>query len=85
MLRSIALAALAAAALAACTAPQAQVPAPATSVAGTVTCTTPRPQMCTRDYRPVCGTRRDGTRQTYGNGCGACADAAVVSHVPGPC
>ena len=52
---------------------------------GQVTCTDPRPQMCTRDYRPVCGTKRDGSRQTYGNGCGACGDAAVVSHVPGPC
>ena len=60
-------------------------PRPAPAQPGQVTCTDPRPQMCTRDYRPVCGTKRDGTRQTYGNGCGACADAAVVTHVPGPC
>ena len=50
-----------------------------------INCTDPRPQVCTRDYRPVCGTRRDGTRQTYDNACGACADANVVSHIPGPC
>jgi hypothetical protein len=61
--------------------PPSQPPAPA----GQVACTAPRPQMCTRDYRPVCGMRRDGTRQTYGNGCSACADANVASHIPGPC
>ena len=61
--------------------PPAQAPAPP----GQVTCTEPRPQVCTKDFRPVCGARRDGTRQTYGNGCSACADANVVSHIPGPC
>jgi hypothetical protein len=59
-------------------------PAPPASP-GQATCTAPRPQVCTKDYRPVCGTRIDGTRQTYGNGCDACADANVVSHIPGPC
>ena len=61
-------------------------PAPASPPpAGQVTCTMPRPQVCTKDFRPVCGTRRDGTRRTYGNGCDACADANVMSHIPGPC
>ena len=63
--------------------PPSQPPAP--PAAGQVACTDPRPQMCTRDYRPVCGTRRDGTRQTFGNGCGACGDANVLHHIPGPC
>ena len=57
-----------------------QTPAP-----GQVTCTSPRPQMCTQEYQPVCATRSDGTRRTYSNGCMACTDANVVSHVPGPC
>ena len=48
-------------------------------------CTDPRPQMCTKNYQPVCATKRDGARQTYSNGCMACADANVVSHLPGPC
>ena len=71
---------------AAATAPAcAQQTPPAAPPAGQVSCTMPRPQVCTKEYRPVCATRRDGTRRTYGNGCSACAEANVVSHIPGPC
>lgn len=62
-----------------------QTPPAPPAPAGQVTCTMPRPQVCTKEFRPVCGTRADGTRRTYGNACDACADANVVSHVPGPC
>lgn len=62
-----------------------QPPSAPPAPAGQVTCTAPRPQVCTKEFRPVCATRADGTRRTYGNGCEACADAAVTSHVPGPC
>lgn len=48
-------------------------------------CADPRPQMCTRDYRPACGVHRDGSRKTYGNACSACADADVVSQAAGAC
>jgi tetratricopeptide (TPR) repeat protein len=48
-------------------------------------CADPRPQMCTRDYRPTCGVRRDGSRRTYGNACTACADSEVLSQGSGPC
>lgn len=48
-------------------------------------CADPRPQMCTRDYRPACGLRRDGTRRTYGNACTACSDADVVTQAAGAC
>ena len=48
-------------------------------------CATPRPQMCTRDYRPACGVRQDGSRRTYGNACSACADPEIVSQAAGAC
>jgi tetratricopeptide (TPR) repeat protein len=48
-------------------------------------CADPRPQMCTRDYRPACGVRRDGSRHTYGNACSACADAEVTTQSAGAC
>ena len=48
-------------------------------------CAEPRPQMCTRDFRPACGLRRDNTRKTYSNACSACADADVVTQSAGAC
>jgi tetratricopeptide (TPR) repeat protein len=48
-------------------------------------CADPRPQMCTRDFRPACGVRRDGSRKTYGNACSACADSEVLSQAAGAC
>src|SRR5262245_15964444 len=48
-------------------------------------CADPRPQMCTREYRPACGLQRDGSRKTYGNACTACSDPEVVSQAAGAC
>jgi tetratricopeptide (TPR) repeat protein len=48
-------------------------------------CADPRPQICTRDYRPACGQRRDGSRKTYGNPCTACSDPEVVAQAAGAC
>jgi hypothetical protein len=48
-------------------------------------CADPRPQMCTMDYRPACGSRKDGSRKTYGNACAACADADVTTQAAGAC
>ena len=48
-------------------------------------CKDPRPQMCTMDYRPVCGTMTGGEKKTYSNGCSACSDISVLSYVPGEC
>jgi hypothetical protein len=50
-----------------------------------VNCPEQRPVICTRDYRPVCATLNDSTKNTYANGCEACADHNVQSHIPGEC
>lgn len=52
---------------------------------GATACGEPRPQMCTMDYRPVCGLRHAAADRTYGNACAACADPDVIAHVPGVC
>lgn len=48
-------------------------------------CADPRPQMCTREFRPACGQRRDGSRRTYANACTACSDPDVTSQAAGAC
>lgn len=50
-----------------------------------VQCVEPRPQMCTREYRPVCATLADGKTETYSTGCTACSDSNVVGYRPGAC
>ena len=59
-------------------------------------CTNPRPQICTREYRPVCATKDTGVRCittpcqsteeiTYATGCTACADPKVSHYRLGKC
>jgi carboxypeptidase PM20D1 len=48
-------------------------------------CTEPRPEICTMEYAPVCASLASGERREYSNGCSACADPEVLSHVSGPC
>lgn len=48
-------------------------------------CPDKRPQMCTMDYRPVCGTTESGELKTFGNACGACSDATVRGFTEGEC
>ena len=56
-----------------------------TSAKEFTTCPETRPQMCTREYRPVCAKLEDGSMKTYSNGCTACTDPKVVGHYPGAC
>ena len=50
-----------------------------------IICTDPRPEVCTMDYRPVCGERKDGSLKTYANGCNACSDHEVIEYIEGEC
>ena len=50
-----------------------------------VLCEEPRPQVCTMDYKPVCGQLQDGSFKTYSNGCGSCSDHEVVGYREGEC
>ena len=50
-----------------------------------IACTEPRPQVCTQDYRPVCAVLKDGSVQTFSNGCNACSDPAVTGYREGAC
>ena len=53
--------------------------------AGATVCVDPRPEVCTMDYRPVCGTHKDGSVKTYSNGCGACSNPEVTFWIEGAC
>ena len=44
-----------------------------------------RPEMCTMDYNPVCGSLSEGSFKTYSNGCNACSDPIVTSYTQGEC
>lgn len=48
-------------------------------------CSEPRPEICTQDYRPVCANLKDGTEKNYSNGCTACSDVNVDSWIDGEC
>ncbi len=61
-----------------------------------VACKDPRPEVCTRDYRPVCAQRDTGVRcvttpcdstewVTYSNACTACSDPKVLGSRAGAC
>jgi hypothetical protein len=50
-----------------------------------VICESPRPEMCTQQYDPVCGRRSDDSRKTYSNACHACADIDVHGYETGAC
>lgn len=50
-----------------------------------VECESPRPEVCTFEYRPVCGLERSGGWRTEGNGCSACANPEILGYKEGAC
>ena len=50
-----------------------------------ILCQQPRPQICTREYRPVCATMKDGSSRTGTTACTSCSDAEVVGYRKGAC
>jgi len=49
-------------------------------------CEDPRPEICTREYMPVCGYLAEEDKwRTYANACEACADPQVEGWKPGSC
>lgn len=55
------------------------------SASNLIMCEEPRPQICTREYNPVCATYTDGSKKTGSTGCTACAEYAVVGYTMGAC
>ena len=50
-----------------------------------ILCEEPRPQICTREYNPVCGSLKDGATKTGSTGCTSCSDPEVVGYTMGAC
>jgi hypothetical protein len=51
-------------------------------------CTEPRPEICTREYRPVCAqvkTDQGVVLKTYATGCTACGDSQVLAYQDEAC
>lgn len=48
-------------------------------------CPERRPEICTQEYRPVCGLTDDQLQHTYGNACTACGDEKVHGYITGEC
>ncbi len=48
-------------------------------------CPDTRPEVCTRQYDPVCGKTMAGEWRTYSNACEACADNDVLGYRFGVC
>jgi len=56
-----------------------------TKVTKQISCSDPRPEICTREYKPVCGLYSDNLSKTYSNACTACSDKKVVKYTKAKC
>ena len=50
-----------------------------------INCEEPRPELCTRDFRPVCSLNDSGKYKTYPAACDACSHKEVISYYKGDC
>lgn len=50
-----------------------------------INCEEPRPQICTREFRPVCGLQASGQYKTFPAACDACSKKEVSSYYKGVC
>ncbi len=50
-----------------------------------INCETPRPQICTREFRPVCGLKGGELYKTYSTACDACSHKEVTRYYKGVC
>ena len=50
-----------------------------------ILCEEPRPQICTREYNPVCAKLHNGVSKTHSTGCTSCSDPDVVGYKMGAC
>ena len=58
-----------------------------------IECDEPRPEVCTREYRPVCAKVQvecvtepcDPVEETFGNACDACSNERVLGYSEGEC
>ena len=48
-------------------------------------CESPRPQVCTMDFRPACGFSSENISKTFSNTCNACSHEEVLWVIPGEC
>jgi len=55
------------------------------SISKLTVCNEPRPQICTREYNPVCATYKGGSKKTSATGCTACSDPEVIGYVMAAC
>ena len=50
-----------------------------------IACEMPRPEVCSREFRPVCGLHNDGKYKTYATACSACSNKQTTSYYKGVC
>ena len=50
-----------------------------------ILCEEPRPQICTKEYNPVCARLKDGSTRTGATGCTSCSDSEVTGYTMGAC